>query len=607
MMLRLFLLHVNRPKHNGCHRQGGARFLLGVMAALGLLMAYATPADELDDLLLYAKAGAPHLAIQLVAQRQPDLGSAPQQWERWERALVGLMRDHQQWQALDERLRKAPIEPPPAAMRRWLVIQHAEALFNLHRSQEARALLTSMLWGDSEAETQTIARGRHLIIQSYLQEGRDDDAYDAMLRYRQDYGDGDRDAFLLRAEVLLRNGRPGDARAQLSHLGEDGEAVALRLLAALRMEERTKEIVRDAQRRLKEGASSLRVRLMLWGVVAEGSEQLGDQAARAIALEQFYAEPGHTMLAAGLFSFTADSLWDAYAAYGIEVGNREQMLLGDDAAWFKAAEAAVRQYPIRARSLYTVMAERAASEEGRLNAHRALLGQWGGKERNPALITALYLESKRFGNGSQLPIPVRYFLYDAALAQGDLPLASRMLQGLQRAPGEVASFDWQLRGAKVLVLAGEHERAFLALQGLLAATPALSEEQFDRLMQVVFDLQTVGEHEHAVILFTQLALRVEEPQTRRELLYWIGDSRFAQQRYVEAGRYYLQSAILPGVSTMDPWAETARYQAAKALALGGLVDDARLLYQQLLDITTDPPRGAVLQHELEQLRLLAHK
>jgi len=347
--------------------------------------------------------------------------------------------------------------------------------------------------------------------------------------------------------------------------------------------------------------------LMLWGIAAEANEKLGDQAARAIALEQYFSDTERSAIPAGLFKFTPDSLWDAYLRYGLQVGNREQMLLGDDAAWIKAAEAAGKRYPIRSRSLYVVVAERAMSEENRLVAHRALLAQVSGDEGELELVKALYLESSQYKDDSQLPEPVRYFLYDAALGQGDLALASRMLKVLNHAPADVSPFDWQLRGAKVFVLAGDYQSAANSLLELAKNTRSMTGEQFDRLMQVAFDLQTVGEHEKAVAIFQQLAQRSLEPQTRRELLYWIGDSRFAQKRYEEAARFYLYSAILPGLDTMDPWAQTARYQAAKALAQAGLASDAAAIYRQLLDVTTDPSRQAVLRHELEQLHLLVKK
>jgi len=606
MRLRHTTLRVNRPKQNGRHRQGGARSVLLWFSFLGFTCSSHLYADELDDLLIYAKAGTPNLAEKLIEQRQPDKSVNLQEWLRWEHALIGLLRDSQEWSQLEQRVARQG-DSLPADQRRWMLTQRVEALLKLQRPQEARALLRSLLWSDTQAGSTDISQWRRLVIQSYLEEGRRDDAYDAMLRHRQDYGEGNLETMLLRAQVLLTNDRPSDAKRELKDAGEGDDAASLRLLASLRAGEPAKVIVQEAKRRLKENLSSARAHFILLGVVAEGSALMGDLAGSAVALEQFYSDPGYDQLETGLLHFSPDTLWQTYINFGLEAGNREQLLLGDDAAWFKAAEAAGRQYPVRSHSIYALMAERAMSADNRLQAHRALLQQLAGKEHKSTLIKALYLQSSRFSQDSQLPEPVRYFLYDTALNEGNLELASRMRAGLAHAPADVEPFEWQLRGARVFMLAGDYEHASQTLMGLIKAPTALPQDQYDRIMQVIFDMQTVGEHERAITLFEQLAQRPLEMQARRELLYWIGDSRFAQQRYLEAARYYLHSAILPGVDTMDPWAQTARYQTAKALTQAGLGDDAAAIYRQLLEVTTDPSRRAVLQRELEQLHLITKK
>lgn len=606
MTLRHTKLRMNRPQQNGRHRHGGARSAFLSLVLVGLSFTSLLHADELNDLLIYARAGAPHLTAKLIEQRQPDQQTNPQEWLRWEQALIALLHDNQEWALLEQRVARQG-DSIPSEARRWMVTQRAEALLNLQRPQEARALLRPLLWGDAEAKTTDISHWRHLIIQSYLEEGRHDDAYDAMLRYRQDYGDGNRETLLLRARVLLANDRPEDAKLQLTGAGEGVDVAALRLLASLRAGGSVKSVVQEAKRRLKENPASSRARFILLGIIAEGSVQIGDLPSSIVALEQYYAETGYEKLEAGLLHISPDTLWDDYVTYGLEAGNREQLLLGDDAAWLKAAEGAGRQYPVRSRSLYAVIAERGTSTENRLKAHRALLQHLAGKEHKSPLIKALYLHSARYNPDTRLPEPIRYFLYDSGLNEGNLELASRMRQGLVQAPSDVETFDWQLRGARVFMLAGDYEHASQALQGLIKSSSTLTPEQFDRIMQVIFDMQTVGEHERAVKLFEQLALLPMEVQSRRELLYWIGDSRYAQQRYLEAARYYLHSAILPGINTMDPWAQTARYQTAKALTQAGQGADAAALYRQLLQVTTDPARRAVLQRELEQLRLVANK
>jgi hypothetical protein len=83
----------------------------------------------------------------------------------------------------------------------------------------------------------------------------------------------------------------------------------------------------------------------------------------------------------------------------------------------------------------------------------------------------------------------------------------------------------------------------------------------------------------------------------------MADSRKAQSQYAEAARLYLLSATLSDNNSMDPWAQTARYQAAKSLSEGGMTEDAVTIYRQLLKVTENPERRSVLRHELQQLRL----
>jgi tetratricopeptide (TPR) repeat protein len=88
------------------------------------------------------------------------------------------------------------------------------------------------------------------------------------------------------------------------------------------------------------------------------------------------------------------------------------------------------------------------------------------------------------------------------------------------------------------------------------------------------------------------------------MLYWTADSYKAVGDYAKAAELYLRSAMLPGPFTMDPWAQTARYQAAQMLAQAGYIEDARNLYNGLLSATRDPAQQAVLNHDLQQLLLM---
>ena len=122
---------------------------------------------------------------------------------------------------------------------------------------------------------------------------------------------------------------------------------------------------------------------------------------------------------------------------------------------------------------------------------------------------------------------------------------------------------------------------------------------------MVFDLQTVKQHDKALLLFGALLEKPLSVQQRRELLFWMADSLQELQRYDDAAYLYLKSATLADPTAMDPWAQTARYRAAKSLVDAGLVEDARQIYSLLLRATKDASRKAVLQNELQRLHLLS--
>ena len=592
---------LDMKNRNGYHRTGGTRFFYLFLALVLFAVTSPTWGSQLITPPELARAGVPGLALALLDQQQPDYAENPDGWMRWQRIRVRILRETTQWTRLEE---MAATLPPdlPADFRDWILTQRVEALLALGRISDARHQLLSLIWGEQVSEAQ-MKRWRLMVIRSYLLEGRKSDAYAATLRFRQDYSDGDTAAVLLRARVFLGSGHAAEAEAALTKLTDQAEARALSLLAALHQGREPKSIIKQIKKELKNKSVDDQARQLLWAVYAEAALAGKDPAGQVMALEQIMKFWRTQSLPGELFSFTADDLWQAYSDYAVRVGNREQLLVGDDKGWFKSAEAAGRKFPIKRRSFYALVSQHAATNVMKGEAHRkfaeALLEQEGGLE----IMRQLYLHSEQVAVGS-LPLEIRYQLADQAIAEGNLALASRMFQEMELAPKGKDLFLWQLRRAKVFILAGEYQQGIDVIKAVLGETIKLEQKQTDRVVQLMFDLQTVGENEAAYTLLRQLYLRTGDLKTRRELLYWMADSRMAQKRYLDAGRLYLQSAITAGAKSMDPWAQTARYQAAGALAKAGLIDDARHLYQQLLKVTEDPSRRAVLVRDLEQLHLL---
>jgi hypothetical protein len=343
-----------------------------------------------------------------------------------------------------------------------------------------------------------------------------------------------------------------------------------------------------------------------WGLAA-GAAKLVRQPFKQIEyLEHALSLPVDHELTHGLFEVDADQLWDAYLQQGKRIGNQEQKLLGNDEDWYFPATEALGDDPVRARILFSVLSEYGSSTEHRFVAHGYLVGILDELENGKTLVERLYLESERYAEVDDLPPVIRYRLIDAALDSGDLKTASRLMAGLVTPPEGSDAFEWDLRRARVAVFTVDVDRGVELLKQLLASNDRdWDPQQVDRFLQVVFDLQTLQYHQQALLLFDALLHKRLEQQQRRELLFWMADSSQALEQFDQAAYLYLKSATLLEPTAMDPWAQTARYRAAKVLVEAGLLEDARQIYASLLHATRDASRKAVLNNEIQRLHLVA--
>jgi len=598
-MLQQFRRHSGYGIKSGQRRRGPVRFFYALF--LTALCSVTASAAELNDIARLAKGGASQLALALLDKEQPEYAGDGTQWMRWERMRVRILEQRGEWQRLKVHLAQLPAGLPED-FRQWAQTRRARALILGDHPVQARQLLRALIWGGA-VSSDDLPQWRQLVMQSYLREGRVDDAYVAMLRYHQDYGEGGDDEILMRARVLFASGHPAEARSLLAGLAKETTAGLLLKLARLRSGESAESIL-AALRNVKgvDDYTPLQ-RYLYYGVMAEAAAAAADPAFVTIALEKWYAQERPVDNWSELFRFSADRLWRSYLDYGLEVGNNKQLLIGNDEAWFKLAADTEKRYPVRKRSLYAVLAQKAFSPASREKAGIELVHLLQQQDNGMAVVQQLFLNSSRYDNRHPVPPGVAYLLVDQAIREGNLSMASRLMRQLPEPPKDVDKFPWQMRRVKVFILAGDNKSAVSLLRSLLPLAPSLGKEQRDQFIQLLFDLQNIGDNESAYRLLNALYQRLPNLDVRRELLFWMGDSRVAQKQYVAAARLYLRSATLIDTDAMDPWAQTARYKAAQTLAKGGMLDDAAYIYTQLLRVTKSPDRRAVLHHELEQVRM----
>jgi len=573
--------------------------LLILLLAAGARAQEPTPAEPAAVERL-AEAGAVELALVLVDAHQGP-APAPGPWVAWERLRLQLLEDQGRWRDLAARAATLPSDLPVEFLR-WAGTRRAEAHLALGEGDAALGVARALIWSAHPPSRDELSHWRRLLLRAYLAADRGGDAYTTLVRYEQDYAPNDAEWKRLRARVLLAVQRPQQARASLG-TDADPRARPLYLLAALHSGAMTPKAVRhEAQRAAAAKQASPAVRAQLLAAAAEAARLSRDPEGELGHLAEALAVAAPP---SGPLKVDGQRLWRALGDYGRELGNRRQLLIGRDQEWFEAAADLAADHPWRAAALYSVPALGRSAQRGA--AHRHLGGLLVQRAQGLVLLQALYIDGGGPAGLDDLPAELRLRLADRALEAGDFGLASRLLGDVSSPPAGEDRWAWQLRRARILVMGGDYDGADAALGGLLDGVEVLPRTRADRLMQVLFDLQRVERHRLALTLFERLPLDPEDRKLQREVLYWRADSHKALNEHVQAARLYLESAWLTGTDSMGPWAQTAQYQAADALAEAGLLADSRRVYGRLLAATKDPGRQAVIRSRLQQLALKAGK
>ncbi len=347
-----------------------------------------------QDVISLAEQGAPELALHIIDQQQTSIDPLAVEWAAWEKARILIYQQRRDWASVVRRTQALP-DNLPLAFTRWVLTQGVAAQLESSQGTAARAGLLRLIWHPAGVDSRLFSEWRRMVIHSYIVDGRVDDAYIALLRYQQDYGE-DVQTQLLQAHVLLLMERAAEAAALLAGEQEPA-AVALHLLARLRSGGRPENILQEARQLLAPQPVTASQGLAAVAQ-AEAAKVIGDHERRVEAMEYVLAlYEGVTPSAfAGLFNITDDSVWDAYVTYAQVLSNQQQLLMGDFAPWFAVAQSLAEEHPIRARALFAFLAMRADTVEIRLRAHQRLITLLGQLPQGTALTRALYIKLDRF-------------------------------------------------------------------------------------------------------------------------------------------------------------------------------------------------------------------
>ncbi len=582
------------------------RLLILVCALLLAGTAQAIDTVALRELSQLARSGAPQLALRRMDAEQPAFETEPADWMTWERERLQILRSQGMDRALLARVAALPSGVGDDFLHQALTFA-AESRLRLGENAAALAGLRALIWRHGEhADAAQMEAWRRLVVRAYVREGRVEDARLALLRYRQDYGDDNAEFRWLSARVMLQGGRAASAMKLLQGV-EQPRSRFLYQLAALQSGEADPEgVLHAAEAAAGAERTPPGLQRAWWSLAARAAARAGRQRDEILYLERALGLPADPELALLFPAVNADSLWRRYLDLGQQIGNDEQRLLGSDEDWYFPAVEVMEKDPLRARVFFAVLAEYTSDPRRRSLAHEYLVGLLDALPNGPRLVRTLYLEAARFADVDTLPSVVRYRLIDKALAAGELQTASRLMAGLAEPPRGQDRFEWTLRRARVAIYTGDVDAGVAMLRALLDDSAAdWSAGRGDRLVQILFDLQTVRHHREALGLFGALLDKPLEARQRRELLFWMAESLEALEQYDQAAYLYIKSATLTDPLAMDPWAQTARYRAAKALVSAGLLDDARRIFTSLMHATRDAGRKAVLKSEIQRLGLVA--
>jgi len=618
---------------------------------------------NIDELVVLR---APGLAYSYLQREQPDYNRQnPLQWLYWEQKRIALLQYMRKWSLINQRVLEQKEHlasfKVATADRNWFLNARLKALLELKQYDRVLSETRQLLWNASSlVNTDTLATWRRIIIQVYLNQGKVNDTQIAMRRYQQDYGElknEDGVTWLqLQAQLLIQLEHYDEAIVKLEKI-RTSESQALILLAKLKAESIAPSDVLDSvQLELVSIKDDVERKSLFQYVALVASVAANDTEQAIFLLESLLSDRdinlSGSVIQTGGVKIDADTLWDFYLETGNNAANNKGLLRGDDVSWYTLASNVYLSEPIIAKSLFAVLSLKSKALKHREQSMMQLVSLIESNDQPLQLVNRLFTESGYIQSLSIVPAKVRYLLVDYSLSRGDVKNAADLMADLNQPPKGQPKFNWNLRRARVLILSGSFNQGADVLREMLrpetlqpealqpeilrkeplqqqktadtedasaqktaqssesestateADTPAggISADQVDKYLQVVFDLQAVGQYQLSLNLFNQLQNVLDDVRLHRELTFWKAESYHALEQYSLAAYLFLKSAVSPD-NVYDPWYHTATFRAAESLMQAGLYEDARQRFLHLLSITDNVARKSVIRQRLQKIQL----
>ncbi len=580
---------------------------------------------QLDELI---QAGVPSLALSLLETEQKKRPRFTADWYAFEYKRAIIYQARSDWSALDQRISwlfdtAVPGKQITLKIRLWF--ETRQVIARLRGGEPALALhqLRKLIWlhDVKKIDASLLSVWRRLVIRAYVLLEQNEDAQKALVKYNQDYDEAkqDIDWQLLQAEILLQTSRPRQAVNLLKSIAEEQRTDPVQALLYIAEIQNYQLLTNSSKARKKISSIAKQMRHRLDGKLLSRAQRwlytyvayraalaLNDVTAQIHNLEAILSLGIEQPILGQRYTVSADDLWALYEVQGLQISNDNNLLVGDDAAWLALIKKLKKKSASKALYVNVALALNSRSVSNRQLANANIVDNLKQRRDGLALINQLYLHSERIDDFAVLPEIIRYSLVDFALNEGDISEAAQLMKTLDEPPQGHDVFAWRMRKARVLVLQGEYSESAALLKQSIEPVHELEDKMLDRYIQVLFDFQTVQQHQLALELFDLIRPAWQSEQVKREIYFWKAESWYALAYYDRSALFYLKSATALAGQESDLWAQSARFKAAGALVKAGIYEDANKVYQDLLKVTVSDSRKSLIRQNLQKIRLLKH-
>ncbi len=592
---------------------GLARFLCSVGIVVSLMVLFGVgvgfaqsganyeespPSQELLRVRTLIRANALELAERIMEKQGPPM--LPNgNWLNWERQLWALYRAKGEWQKLYERVKGIP-PAFPSTIRLEAELEAAKSLVALGDGVRSRRVLRKLLISKGVSEHDKIAL-RQQIIESYLSEQLLNEANIAASYFQQDYRSQQRDWLILNARISLQSGNPDEAVNLLAPLDEP-EARLLRTYARLKNGSLTSLQVLDTVNQFRDQEAFSDIVKPVFSVMIEAARVASLDLESADLLEQYLVlnDSFNQPLNRALPQFLVEDLIQAYQRIARELANQSGYLTGEEDDWSEFAQLISLEQTEARRSVWSHIAQNSSTGLVRQLAIDNYVNALIDGERT-SLIHHIFGENKPMGELILSPT-TGLRLSNLAIEIGDIQLAANANANVSGPPPGMAFADWLIYTGRISIIAGHYEHGANQLEKWITGFDRLTPEQMDSVLQPIFDLQTVDQHELAISLLEQVNSRSPGGDYVREVAFWIAESYSATRQHIKAADFFLFSAMQKQ-NGFDQWGESARFRAAEALTEGNFFSDARTLLEDLLKRAKEDVRKQSLTQKIQQLWL----